>query len=338
MRQALVLACTPGVPLGPNPRVGAVILDEHGAIIAAGYHRGVGTPHAEVVALAAAGNAARGGTSVVSLEPCNHVGRTRPCTQALLDAGVQRVVFAQADPNPVAAGGAAALAAAGVDVEDGILAVEAETINEVWSAAMRMRRPFVTWKLATTLDGRSAAADGSSRWITGHEARTDVQRLRRLCDALVVGTGTVETDDPWLTLRDEQDVPLPRSEQPLRVVIGIRDLDPAARVFDDAADTIVLPTHDPADALAQLFAQDRQHVWLEGGPTLAGSFLQSGLVDEVIAYVAPALLGAGVAAVTDLGIATMADIRRFHLLETTRIGDDVRMILRPTAPADEKER
>ncbi len=329
MHQAFALACTPGVPTGPNPRVGALIIDDAGTVLGEGYHRGAGTPHAEVIALAAAGHSARGAIAVVSLEPCNHAGRTGPCSQALIDAGVRRVVFAQHDVNPAADGGAEALRAAGVDVEGGLLADEAEKINEVWTFAIWHQRPFVTWKLATTVDGRSAAPDGSARWISGPAARADVHRHRARCDTVLVGTGTVEADDPQLTVRDERERPWPPDRQPLRAVMGLRDVDPAARVLDDTARSVVLPTHDPRFALAALYAVERQHVFLEGGPTLAAAFLRVGLVDEIVAYVSPALLGGGVHAVGDLGIGSMDQIRRFELIEATRVGDDVRLTMRP---------
>ena len=178
MRRALALAATPGVPLGPNPRVGCVLLDETGATVAEGYHRGAGTAHAEADALARAGARAAGTTAVVTLEPCNHSGRTGPCAQALIAAGVRRVVFAQDDPNPTAAGGADTLRAAGIEVESGLLAVESGQLNEVWTFAVGHGRPFVTWKYATTLDGRSAAADGTSRWVSSAASRRDTHRLR----------------------------------------------------------------------------------------------------------------------------------------------------------------
>lgn len=327
MRQALALAQTPGVPTGPNPRVGAVVLDAVGDVVGTGYHRGSGTSHAEVAALGEAGPAAGGGTLIVTLEPCHHTGRTGPCSQAILDAGVRRVVFAQGDPNPVASGGAAALRAAGIEVEGGLLASQAEFVNDVWSFAMREHRPYVTWKFAATLDGRGAAADGTSQWITGPEARADVHRRRALCDAVLVGTGTVTTDDPRLTVRDDADVALPPSQQPLRVVMGEREIPVDSRVLDDTAPTLRLSTHEPADALAELFGRDRQHVWLEGGPTLAAAFVRADLVDEIVAYVAPALLGAGPSAVSDFGIGSIDAIARYRLVEVTRVGDDVRMIL-----------
>ncbi|GAA2144853.1 bifunctional diaminohydroxyphosphoribosylaminopyrimidine deaminase/5-amino-6-(5-phosphoribosylamino)uracil reductase RibD [Nocardioides koreensis] len=319
MQRALELAATPGVPLGPNPRVGCVLLDADGGTVAEGYHRGAGTDHAEADALAQAGPAARGTTAVVTLEPCNHTGRTGPCAQALVEAGVRRVVFAQADPNPVAAGGGETLRAAGVQVEGGLLADRARELNRVWTFAVDHGRPFVTWKFAASLDGRSAAADGTSRWVSSTAARHDTHRLRALCDTMLVGTNTVAVDDPRLTVRDADDRPLDR--QPLRAVMGERQLDPGRRIFDTeltpGAETVHLRTRDPHAALAELYARDRQHVFLEGGPTLAAAFVRAGLVDEIVAYVAPVLLGAGRDAVADLGITTIADALRPTVTDVT---------------------
>lgn len=336
MRRALELASTPGVPLGPNPRVGCVLLDPDGTAVAEGYHRGAGTPHAEAAALAEAGEEARGATAVVTLEPCHHTGRTGPCTQALIEAGVTRVVFAQPDPNPVATGGEAALRAAGVDIEPGLMEHESRALNRAWTFAMEHHRPFVTWKLATTLDGRSAAADGTSRWITSRAARVDSHRLRAQCDVMLVGTGTVEVDDPELTVRDEYDDLLPH--QPLRAVMGLRELSTDRRVFNDRAESVRLETQDPSLALAMLHEQDRQHVFLEGGPHLAAAFLEAGMVDEVVAYVAPALLGAGASAVADLGIATIADIRRLVVTHVTTVGSGSDANVRMTMAAAVLER
>ncbi len=315
MARALELATTPGVPLGPNPRVGCVLLDETGATVAEGYHRGAGSPHAEAEALSRAGERARGTTAVVTLEPCAHTGRTGPCALALRDAGVRRVVFAEGDPNPLAAGGAAVLREAGVEVEQGLMLDEARAVNRVWTFAVEHGRPYVTWKFATTLDGRSAAADGTSRWVSGRAARIDTHRLRGLCDVMLVGTNTVAVDDPALTVRDEYDHPL--RYQPLRVVMGERDLDPDRRIFDKRSESLHLRTRDPHEALAELFVRDRQHVFLEGGPTLAAAFVRAGLVDEVVAYVAPMLLGAGQPAVADLGITTIADAFRPQATDVT---------------------
>jgi diaminohydroxyphosphoribosylaminopyrimidine deaminase/5-amino-6-(5-phosphoribosylamino)uracil reductase len=324
MRRALELARTPGIPLGPNPRVGCVLLDADGAEIAEGYHRGAGSPHAEAAALAElaggaeAGSGARGATAVVTLEPCNHTGRTGPCTEALVEAGVSRVVFAQPDPNPVAAGGEATLREAGVEVAFGLMEREARALNRAWTFGMEHHRPFVTWKFAATLDGRSAAADGSSRWVTSQAARVDAHRLRAHCDVMLVGTGTVEVDDPELTVRDEYDEPL--AHQPLRAVMGLRDLALSHRIFNDRAETMRLETQQPKEALDRLHQLDRRHVFLEGGPALAASFVKAGLVDEVVAYIAPALLGAGTSAVGDLGITTIDHARRLRITDVTTVG------------------
>jgi diaminohydroxyphosphoribosylaminopyrimidine deaminase/5-amino-6-(5-phosphoribosylamino)uracil reductase len=340
MRRALDLAASPGVPTGPNPRVGCVLLGPDGEVLAEGWHRGAGSPHAEVDALRSAGAAARGATAIVTLEPCNHTGRTGPCSQALIEAGVRRVVYAQRDPNPVAAGGSATLREAGVEVEGGLLEDEARAVNRVWTFAMDHGRPFVTWKFATTLDGRSAAADGTSRWVSSRAARVDTHRLRALCDTMLVGANTVDVDDPLLTVRDADDQPLP--QQPLRAVMGLRDLPVERRVFDLSAATVRLRTRDPLLALKELFALDRQHVFLEGGPTLAAAFWKAGLVDEVVTYVAPMLLGSGRAAVGDLGLATIADAAHLEVTDVTVLdplgpGDDtnVRITMHPRPMVEE---
>lgn len=323
MRRALELAAAPGVPAGPNPRVGCVLLAPDGSTVAEGHHRGAGTPHAEADALAAAGAAARGTTAVVTLEPCAHTGRTGPCAQALVDAGVAHVVYAQDDPNPVAAGGAGVLRAAGVDVESGLLAAEAEALNETWTFAVVHGRPFVTWKSAATLDGRIAAADGSSRWITSAPARAEVHALRAAVDAVVVGTGTVLADDPHLAVRRDGEVA--EGRQPLRVVVGLRDIPEGARVLDPAARTLHLRTRDPHEVLAALHGLEVQHVLLEGGPTLAAAFVRAGVVDAVRWYAAPALLGAGRSALDDAGMESVAQALRLDVVDVARVGDDVRI-------------
>jgi diaminohydroxyphosphoribosylaminopyrimidine deaminase/5-amino-6-(5-phosphoribosylamino)uracil reductase len=320
MRRALELARTPGVPLGPNPRVGCVLLAPDGSTVATGLHRGAGTPHAEADALSEAGDRARGATAVVTLEPCSHTGRTGPCAQALVEAGVARVVFAQTDTTPTARGGADVLRHAGVDVEAGLLADEARALNRTWTFAVEHGRPFVTWKLATTIDGRSAAADGTSRWVTSAAARRDTHRLRAACDAILVGTGTALVDDPRLTARDADGRDLPRARQLLRVVMGLRPLPATSRVLDAAAETLLLRTRDPHEALAELRSRDRQHVLLEGGPTLAAGFLGAGLVDEVVTYVAPVLLGAGRSSVADLGITTLSDALHLDVTDVATVG------------------
>ncbi|HEY4568133.1 MAG TPA: bifunctional diaminohydroxyphosphoribosylaminopyrimidine deaminase/5-amino-6-(5-phosphoribosylamino)uracil reductase RibD, partial [Kribbella sp.] len=282
---------------------------------------------AEFEALRMAGSRARGGTAYVTLEPCNHTGRTGPCADALIAAGIARVVYAVPDPNKTAAGGAEKLRSKNIEVVQGVLQGEAEAVNQVWLHSVRTGRPFVTWKFATTLDGRSAAPDRTSRWITGPIARADVHRHRAECDAIAVGTQTVLDDDPELTVRDENDVPAAR--QPLRVVVGDRDIPPTARVLNDRAETLLLPTHDPAEVLRQLDDRQIRHLWLEGGPTLAAAFLRAQLVDQIVAYVAPAVLGSGYAAVGDLGAESIDHLRRFKLADVARLGDDVRLTLVP---------
>jgi diaminohydroxyphosphoribosylaminopyrimidine deaminase/5-amino-6-(5-phosphoribosylamino)uracil reductase len=333
MHRALQIACTPGVPLGPNPRVGCVLLDSSGVEVAEGFHRGAGTAHAEVDALATLAGPADGLTAVVTLEPCNHTGRTGPCSEALIAAGVSRVVYAQPDPNPLAAGGADRLRKAGVAVHGGLLVDEARAVNRAWTFAAGHGRPFVTWKFATSLDGRSAAADGTSRWVSNEAARRDTHLLRSECDVILVGTGTVLVDDPQLTVRDEVDQPVPRDQQPLRAVMGERDVSTGARVLNDAADTVHLRTRDPREALSALYAAGRQHVFLEGGPRLAGAFLTAGLVDEVVAYVAPMLLGGGVHAVEGLDIPTITDAVRLDVTDARTLGvgadRNVRLVLTP---------
>jgi diaminohydroxyphosphoribosylaminopyrimidine deaminase/5-amino-6-(5-phosphoribosylamino)uracil reductase len=326
MRRALALAASPGVPVGPNPRVGCVLLGPDGSVVAEGFHRGAGTPHAEADALARAGSAAVGTTAVVTLEPCDHTGRTGPCSRALVAAGVARVVYAQDEPSPVAAGGARTLRAAGIDVEGGLLADEATALNHEWTFGATAGRPYVTWKTATSLDGRVAAADGTSRWITGPAARADVHALRSVVDAVVVGTGTALADDPALTVRAPDGTPAAR--QPLRVVVGRRPLPERCRLLDGTAETMVWPGHDPVALGAALAARDVQHVLLEGGPTLAGAFVAAGLVDRVVAYVAPVLLGRGPSALGDAGITTLAGALRLQTDDVTLFGPDVRITAR----------
>src|SRR4051812_46511603 len=240
MRRAIALAARGLGTTSPNPVVGCLLLSPDGEIVGEGFHAYAGGPHAEIVALAQAGERARGGTAVVTLEPCNHTGRTGPCAEALIGAGVRRVVIAVGDPTPVAAGGAATLRGAGVQVETGVRRQEAEQGNVAWLTAVRRARPYLIWKFAATLDGRSAASDGSSQWITSAPARTDVHELRSTVDAIIAGVGTVLADDPQLTVRELRDGRLAIT-QPLRVVVDSSGRTPAqARVRDGAAPTWIV--------------------------------------------------------------------------------------------------
>jgi diaminohydroxyphosphoribosylaminopyrimidine deaminase/5-amino-6-(5-phosphoribosylamino)uracil reductase len=329
MRRAIDLSAYGLGTTSPNPVVGCVILDVSGDVAGEGWHEYPGGPHAEVNALRAAGDWARGGTAVVTLEPCRHHGRTGPCTQALLDAGIAAVTYAVADPGAEAGGGAAVLASAGVPVDGGLLADEAARVNEAWLHGVRTGRPFVIWKYAGSLDGQVAAEDGSSRWITGPAARRDVHRLRHESDAVLVGVGTVLADDPALTVRDLPDGAI-LTHQPLRVVLDRNHRTPAhAQVCDDSAETLVTDAK-PGDVLAELFERGVRSVLLEGGPTVAGAFWAEGLVDKVVGYVAPIVLGSGRWPVlAGTGQHTMADALRLTLDETVRVGDDLRITAYP---------
>ncbi len=310
----------------PNPPVGAVILDADGQVAGIGATEPPGGAHAEVVALRRAGTKAEGGTAVVTLEPCNHHGRTPPCVDALLAAKVAAVVFAVADPNPLAAGGAARLAALGVQVAAG---TDAELVSggvlREWLHKQRTGRPHLTWKYATSVDGRSAAADGSSQWITSEAARADVHRKRAAADAIIVGTGTVFADDPTLTARLPDGTLAKR--QPLRVVVGEREISSESNVLNDDSRTMVIRTHDPFEVIQAL--GDRTDVLLEGGPTLASAFLRAGAVDRILAYVAPLLLGGPITAVDDLGVPSIARALRWRFDGVEQIGPDLRLSLVP---------
>ncbi|MEE4022972.1 bifunctional diaminohydroxyphosphoribosylaminopyrimidine deaminase/5-amino-6-(5-phosphoribosylamino)uracil reductase RibD [Gordonia sp. PKS22-38] len=304
----------------PNPPVGAVIIAQDGTVLGRGFTQPPGGPHAEVMALASAGAGARGAIAVVTLEPCDHTGRTGPCTAALRDAGVVAVYYAIDDPNPRAAGGAGTLRDAGLRVVGGVeaAAVAAGPLRP-WLFRQRTGRPMVTAKIASGVDGRVAAPDGTSQWITGEPARRRAHRQRARLDAIVVGTGTVWRDDPALTARDEDGGLLPH--QPARVVMGFRDLPAGARIADDAAPTRHFRTHEPADVLAGL--EDALWVLVEGGPSVIGAFLAAGLVDEIEVYLAPLVLGAGAASVEVPGVESLADANRFSLVSVETLGDDV---------------
>ncbi|MBA0050845.1 bifunctional diaminohydroxyphosphoribosylaminopyrimidine deaminase/5-amino-6-(5-phosphoribosylamino)uracil reductase RibD [Streptomyces sp. AJS327] len=353
MLRAIALAARGLGFTSPNPVVGCVVLDRRGRTVGEGWHQRAGGPHAEIHALAEAGEDAAGGTAVVTLEPCDHTGRTGPCSRALIDAGIARVVYAVADPG-AGGGGARTLTAAGVRVEGGLLEAEAAAGNASWLTSVLRQRPHVTWKYAATLDGRTAAADGSSRWITSEEARADVHRLRAESDAVLVGSGTARADDPHLAARG-----VPGAAQPLRVVLDTEGttVRPGARVLDDAAPTLIAVAADaPAGELTAagvellrlpraegtgldlpalltgLHARGVRSVLVEGGATLAAALVAARLVDRVIGYLAPVLLGDGPAALGPAGITTIAQAPRLTLTECERLGPDVRITAAPDPP------
>ncbi|WP_164254376.1 bifunctional diaminohydroxyphosphoribosylaminopyrimidine deaminase/5-amino-6-(5-phosphoribosylamino)uracil reductase RibD [Streptomyces sp. S4.7] len=359
MRRAVTLAARALGATSPNPIVGCVILDAAGQPAGEGFHQRAGGPHAEIHALRAAGGRAVGGTAYVTLEPCDHTGRTGPCSRALTEAGIARVVYAVGDPDPRATGGAQTLRAAGVRVEQGLLADEAEAGNAAWLTSVRLGRPHVLWKYAATLDGRIAAADATSRWITSAESRADVHRLRAEADAVVVGSGTARADDPHLAVRGVEG-----AVQPLRVVVdtGATAVRPGARVLDGAGPTLIAVADDadtthlkaagpggaPVDVLrlpraerglsvpallAGLHARGVRSVLLEGGPTLAGAFVAAGAVDKVVGYLAPVLLGAGPASLGDAGITTLTGALRLRMTGTESVGPDLRVTAVPQRAA-----
>jgi diaminohydroxyphosphoribosylaminopyrimidine deaminase/5-amino-6-(5-phosphoribosylamino)uracil reductase len=368
MARALQLAALGQYSTAPNPAVGCVLLDTGGVVIGEGWHRRAGEPHAEVHALQMAGDRARGGTAYVTLEPCSHHGRTPPCADALVAVGVRRVVAAMQDPNPRVAGqGIARLRQAGIEAAVGLMVREATEINRGFIARMARGRPWVTVKLGMSADGRIALADGSSQWITAEAARADVQRLRARASAVLTGIGTVLKDDPALTVRDP-DIEM-HGREPLRVVFDAKAQLPMqsklatdgkstlvfsavgattatssqvadARVTQSAAssplrtEAIALDAAgriDIAAALRRLAELECNEVLVEAGPCLAGAFVASGLVDEIVLYVAPTLLGetAQPAFALPQPLRSLSDRARFKYHDVRQVGPDLRLTLRP---------
>lgn len=350
MARALQLAARGLNTTRPNPRVGCVIVRD-GEVIGEGWHERAGAPHAETLALRAAGAGARGASCYVTLEPCCHHGRTPPCIGALLEAGVGRVVAAMTDPNPRVGGeGLRQLQAAGVAVGTGLLAGEAEALNEGFCQRMRKGRPWVRAKVGMSLDGRVAMADGESRWITGEAARADVQRWRARSCAVITGVNTVMADDPALTVRTQPYLAeLPG--QPLRVVFDSAVRTPrSARVLSgpgaalvitavsdrclDRAELVCCPGADGRidlhAAMLELGRRELNEVLVEAGPTLTGALLQADLVDELICYVAPRLMGDAALPLARLpGLNRLADAIRLDAADVRQIGQDWRVIMRP---------
>ncbi|HEU4616676.1 MAG TPA: bifunctional diaminohydroxyphosphoribosylaminopyrimidine deaminase/5-amino-6-(5-phosphoribosylamino)uracil reductase RibD [Gammaproteobacteria bacterium] len=352
MARALRLAAKGAATTAPNPTVGCVLV-QGDEIVGEGYTSPAGGPHAEIAALAAAGERAAGATAYVTLEPCCHTGRTGPCTEALIAARVARVVYAVADPNPlVGGGGAAALRAAGVEVEAGVLEAEAEAMNRGFFARMRRGRPWVRSKLAASLDGRTALADGASRWITGEAARRDVHRWRARSGAVLTGIGTLLRDDPSLTARPPGGSP----RQPLRVIVDARlRTPPDAKTLSLPGQVVIFTTEagaagagdawrrrarvevvrgaahcDLAEALERLASLEVNDVWVEAGPGLNGALLEAGLIDELVVYLAPHILGddaRGMFSLTPL--ASLEERIELEIDSVRRIGRDLRIVARP---------
>jgi len=301
----------------PNPNVSAAIYGADGALIADGAHNSSSPDHAEVVAIMKAGAAARGATIVVSLEPCNHTGKTRPCVDAIIDAGITKVIYAVNDPNPVAAGGADRLRTSGVEVEY-IESKELADIQGAWLHRITTGRPYFIWKVATTLDGRIAAADGTSQWISSEESRVDVQILRSQSDAILIGTGTAVADNPTLRPR------LEGASTPIRIVMGNRDVPAGSNLRDGIGETIFLQSHDSADLLDVLESAALNQVLVEAGPTLGSALLAVGLIDEIVIYQAPKVLGAGKSWLDDIGVQSIDSALTLSLIASEQIGPDIK--------------
>ncbi len=325
MRRALSLAAH-GPLVGGNPQVGCILADASGRIVAEGWHRGAGTVHAEIDALSHVADAT-GLTAIVTLEPCNHTGRTPPCADALVSAGIARVVYATSDPGERSSGGAARLAAAGIDVVGGVLRDEADAAIEPWLTAVRRGRPWVQVKWAQSLDGRAAASDGTSQWITGTAARQRVHEQRAQSDAILVGTGTVFADNPALTARGDAGELL--AHQPVPVVIGDRGIPDDSALRLHPAGVIETRSRDLEAILADLHDRGIRRAFVEGGPILASAVIAAGLADEIIVYVAPVLIGGDRLAVGDLGVPTIALARRLQTIRVEQLGDDLMIVARP---------
>lgn len=338
MGRALDLAAQGRTSTQPNPRVGCVIAVGE-QIIGEGWHQRSGEPHAEVFALREAGERARGATAFVTLEPCNHHGRTPPCSEALIAAGIARVIFASGDPNPrVDGSGAARLRKAGVVVEQGLRASEGEELNLGFFSRMRRQRPWVRLKMAASLDGRTATASGESQWITSEAAREDVQRWRAESAAILSTSATVLADDPRLSVR------LNSARQPLRVLLDRDDRIPkSARVFAEPGEVLHLTAKEIAleasgrlslpAVLSTLNAREINEVWTEAGATLAGSLITANLADELVIYLAPMLLGSEGRPLAALRIGRLLDASRWHTTDLRQIGPDIRIMLRPLRSA-----
>jgi len=318
MAQAVDLAAGVDLSRDVNPRVGAVIVSADGQVLSTGVHLGSGTDHAEVSALGQLGDLARGATAYSTLEPCAATGKRGPCTQALIEAGVARVVFGQADPNPKMTGGAQVLRDAGIEVVSGVLAEAASALNPSWNFAHEQNRPWVIWKTATTLDGYIAASDGSSKWITGEPAREVVQQIRATVGAIVTGTGTVLADDPQLTVRT-----LPADQQPIRVVVGNRSIYADARLLHGHSPARQTDA-DIAEVISNLWKVDGVHrVLVEAGAGLSTSLWRAGIIDEVYWFQAPAIAGSGTKVLGDIGVTSMPELMRFSQTQVNRVGLDV---------------
>jgi diaminohydroxyphosphoribosylaminopyrimidine deaminase/5-amino-6-(5-phosphoribosylamino)uracil reductase len=322
LKRANDLACLGLGLTGSNPIVGAVVVDSAGKIIGEGFHKS--GPHAEVVALEQAGQLAKGATLFVTLEPCSHQGKTGPCTEAIIKAGIAKVVYAVRDPNSLASGGARALEAAGIEIVFNSEVAEIAYSNRAWLHKIENNRPYFIWKIATTLDGRTAAIDGSSKWITGPESRAEVSQLRFESSAILIGTATALADNPNLIPRDLERTKL---NNPVRIVMGLREIPSDFNLNNDAAETVFLRSHDFSELLKLCAERDFNQVFVESGSELGTALLKAGLIDELIIFQAASLLGSGLSFIGDLGATNIKEKMDFLIRDVAQLGNDLKITL-----------
>ena len=322
LKRANELACLGLGLTGSNPIVGAVVVGTGGKIIGEGFHQS--GPHAEVVALEQAGQLAKGATLYVTLEPCSHQGKTGPCTEAIIKAGIAKVVYAVRDPNSLASGGAKALEAAGIEVDFNSEVTEIAHGNRAWLHKIKNNRPYFIWKIATTLDGRTAAIDGSSKWITGPESRAEVSQLRSESSAILIGTATALADNPNLIPRDLE---ITRKTNPVRIVMGLREVPIDFNLNNDAAETVFLRSHDFSELLKLCAERDFNQVFVESGSELGTALLKAGIIDELIIFQAASLLGSGLSFIGDLGATNINEKMDFLIRDVAQFGNDLKITL-----------
>jgi len=302
----------------PNPIVGAVITSATGEFISEGFHQGA--DHAEVVAIQAAKEIPAGSNIYVSLEPCNHHGKTPPCVDAIIKAGISKVIYAVSDPNPVASGGADRLKAAGIEVISGLNEIQARYENRAWLTKIEKQRPRITWKIASTMDGKVAASDGSSKWITGEPARADVALMRSKADAIVTSTATVNADNPLLTSKGT-------GSNPVRIVMGDTEIAANSQILGNDAETVLIKSHDFKDLINVANDRGFNQLMIESGPTFGTALLRADLIDEIVLFQAPTFLGAGLSAIGDLGITNISGRLDFEISDFEVIGADLKITL-----------
>jgi len=302
----------------PNPIVGAVITSATGEFISEGFHQGA--DHAEVIAIKAAKEIPAGSTIYVSLEPCNHHGKTPPCVDAIIESGISKVIYAVSDPNPVASGGAERLQAAGIEVISGLNEIQARFENRAWLTKIEKQRPRITWKIASTMDGKVAASDGSSKWITDEPARVDVALMRSQADAIVTSTATVKADDPMLTSKGA-------GNNPVRIVMGTTEIASDYKVLGNDSETVLIKSHNFKDLINVANERGFNQLMIEAGPTFGTALLRADLIDEIVLFQAPTFLGAGLSAIGDLGITNIAGRLDFEISDVEVIGADLKITL-----------